>query len=195
MNYMQHIANFEATQEPVDPKKLRVIGGRKISYGDNTYIVKGIDRSTRKDKKYVATVLDKNNNKLNKVHWGNSNYDDYYVHKDKNRRNNFKARHGAIKLKDGRLASEDPRQPSYYAMNANWGYMSKTSNWNYMGQISTFNDELSANDLVETESVSNDAPVVRRLGRFNNLKSNRESKIKRTLTTAQLLDLKQGEYE
>lgn len=177
---MNLISNFEATQPPVDPSKLRVRGGRKVTYNGEDYHIKSIDKSTRKDKKYVATVENKSAGTTHKVHWGNTNYDDYYVHKDKKRRKNFQSRHGAIKLKDGRVAADDPRQAAYYATKANWSYMGVVANFE-------FRDE-NGFDIPP-----DDAPIVKRLGRFRNLKSpNQDSKPKRRLSTAELIDLQNG---
>lgn len=171
---MNLLANFEATKKPVDPSKLRVRGGRTIKYEGDDFKIQGIERSTRKDKKYVATVENKTTGKTHKVHWGNTNYDDYYVHKDKKRRENFQARHGGIKLKDGRVAADDPRQPAYYATKANWSYMSNLANFS-------------------EEDTSNDAPIVKRLGRFRDLKMPSDAgKPKRRLSTSEMLDLQSG---
>jgi hypothetical protein len=122
-------ANFAATSDPVDPNKLRVRGGRTVDYDGETYKIQKIDKSPRKNKKYVATVKNTNTGKTHNVHWGHTEYDDYYVHKDKKRRENFQKRHGAIKLKSGKPAAEDPRQPAYYATKANWSFMSDIVNF------------------------------------------------------------------
>jgi hypothetical protein len=115
--------NFASDVPPVDASKLRVRGGRVVEYDNNKYKIQSINNSPRKGKKYVAVVQNMTDKTEKKVHWGASGYDDYYVHKDKKRRENFQKRHGAIKTKDGRLASENPLQASYYATKANWCYM------------------------------------------------------------------------
>jgi hypothetical protein len=119
-------SNFASDNSPVDASKLRVRGGRNITYEDKQYKIQSIGNSPRLSKKYVATVKDVSNNTVKKVHWGATGYDDYYVHKDKKRRDNFQKRHGAIKTKDGKIASDNPLQPSYYATKANWSYMGDT---------------------------------------------------------------------
>lgn len=112
--------NFASTNEPVDPSKLRVRGGRKITYEDKQYKIQSIDKSPRSGKKYVATVKNLSDNTSKKVHWGAEGYDDYYVHKDKKRRDNFQKRHGAIKTKDGKIASDNPFQSAFYSTKASW---------------------------------------------------------------------------
>lgn len=122
--------NFSTSENnPVDASKLRVRGGRNIEYGGATYKVDSIDNSTRKGKKYVATVRNVGDNSTRKVHWGAKGYDDYYVHRDKKRRENFQKRHGAIKTKDGKVASENPLQPAYYSTKASWSYMNSIINF------------------------------------------------------------------
>lgn len=125
------LSNFEATAPPVDPSNLRVSGGRTIEYMGNTYKVQGIEPSTRKYKKYKANVLNTTTGESYSPHFGDVRYDDYYVHRDPVRRQNFKTRHAGIRLKDGTLAIEDPRQPAYYAYNANWSYMSDIANFKF----------------------------------------------------------------
>lgn len=119
-----HYTYFSNSETPpVDAKKLRVIGGRKIEYKGETYRVKGIDNSPRAAKKYVANVQNLTTGTSRKVHWGATGYDDYYVHKDKARRDRFQKRHGAILKKDGSRAADDPFSPAFYATHANWSYM------------------------------------------------------------------------
>lgn len=175
-----HLINFEATKKPVDPGKLRVRGGRDIKYNGEQYKIKSIDTSSRKDKKYVATVENKTTGKVHNVHWGHTGYDDYYVHRDKKRRENFQKRHGGIKLKDGTIAADDPKQPAYYATKANWSYMSNIAN---------FGDDSDEDMYNET---SNDAPIVKRLGRFRDLQmpKDKEFKGKKKLSLADELDMR-----
>ena len=113
-----HFSNSE--NSPVDASKLRVRGGRKIEHEGKSYKIQSVGNSNRKNKKYVATVHNLSDNSTKKVHWGAKGYDDYYVHRDKKRRDNFQKRHGAIKTKDGKIASKDPTRPAFYATHANW---------------------------------------------------------------------------
>lgn len=54
------------------------------------------------------------------IHFGARGYEDYLIHKDEKRRENYRARHGAIKLANGRFAYRDPRQPAYYSWHILW---------------------------------------------------------------------------
>lgn len=134
MHYMNehsiYNAEFAATSDPVDASKLRVRGGRSVDYNGDTYKIGKLGPSSRKGKKYVAEVTNTTQGTSKKVHWGAVGYDDYYVHKDKARRDNFQKRHGAIRKKDGSIAANDPFSPAFYATKANWSYMN--------GQTTTF---------------------------------------------------------
>ena len=81
--------------------------------------------SDRKDKKYKVYY----NNKW--IHFGNKNYQHYkdssglgiyshLDHKDKKRRASYRARHKAIKLKNGKPAYLDKEQAAYYAWHLLW---------------------------------------------------------------------------
>lgn len=54
------------------------------------------------------------------IHFGARGYEDYLMHQDDDRRDNYRARHGAIKLVNGRFAYKDPRQPAYYSWHILW---------------------------------------------------------------------------
>ena len=85
-----------------------------------------IKKSTRPNKKYMSKTP---SGKW--VHWGSSS-DEHYKdttglgiwshkdHLDKERRKNYRARHEAIKTKDGKPAYKDKEQPSYYSYNFLW---------------------------------------------------------------------------
>lgn len=102
------------------PSKLLKNKERKVKYNGTTYKISAPERSTRKGKKYQVNVTNSSTGKTKKVSWGAQGYSDYTLHKDKARRQRFKKRHGAIKLKDGSLAHKDPTRPAYYAYNYNW---------------------------------------------------------------------------
>lgn len=120
-NKVFHISNFErATAEPVDPKKLKYKGGRKVKYKGDTYSISKPTRATQKGKKYQVDVQNLNTGQKKKIAWGALGYDDYYVHKDKKRRQNFLTRHKAIKQKDGTPAYQNPFKKAYHAVHGNW---------------------------------------------------------------------------
>ena len=85
-------------------------------------------KSTRKNKKYMVKV----NNKW--VHFGNltppanQHYKDttglglytHLNHGDKKRRDAYRKRHMAIKLKDGTYAYKNKEQPAYFSLKYLW---------------------------------------------------------------------------
>lgn len=54
------------------------------------------------------------------IHFGAQGMEDYLIHNDKLRRERYRKRHAAIKLKSGKLAYLDKKQPSYYAYRILW---------------------------------------------------------------------------
>ena len=54
------------------------------------------------------------------IHFGSTKYDDYTVHRDEKRRASYRARHGAIKTKDGRLARTVKTSPAYWSWELLW---------------------------------------------------------------------------
>ena len=54
------------------------------------------------------------------IHFGATGYEDFTEHKDPVRRANYRRRHGAIKLKDGRLAYTVPTSPAYWSWELLW---------------------------------------------------------------------------
>jgi hypothetical protein len=92
---------------------------------DKPLIRKRISVSERGDKKYkVITPMGK------KIHFGSRNYEHFkdsalgtykhLDHGDVKRRASYKARHKAIKTKDGKFAYLNPEQPSFYSMFFLW---------------------------------------------------------------------------
>lgn len=74
--------------------------------------------STRKGKKKM--VLVKRGDKVKVVHFGQKGYEDFTQHKDKKRRENYLRRSGGIRNKAGKLTSEDPFSPNYWARKHLW---------------------------------------------------------------------------
>lgn len=82
--------------------------------------------SNRENKKYkVITPSGKT------VHFGDKRYEQYkdttplkaysnLNHNDEERRKQYRARHSAVKTKDGTPAYKDPEKPSYYAYKYLW---------------------------------------------------------------------------
>lgn len=104
----------------VGVNKLRQKGNKTVKYNNNTYKIGKPELSNRGSKKYKVQVENTNTGQKKTVHWGATGYSDYLQHKDKARRKRFQSRHGAIKLKDGSIAANNPMQPAYYATKYNW---------------------------------------------------------------------------
>ena len=68
--------------------------------------------SKRKNKKYFV-ILKENNNQ---IHFGDSRYDDYLIHKDEKRRDNFKKRFKKIYIKK----KNDLNSPLFWSYNILW---------------------------------------------------------------------------
>ena len=64
--------------------------------------------SDRKNKKYYVVY------RGNKIHFGDSRYEDFLIHKDKNRRNNYRKRSGA------RSTINDKTSPDYWSYHLLW---------------------------------------------------------------------------
>ena len=59
-----------------------------------------ITESEKTDKKFVATFLNKNTNRIKRVHFGAHGYEDYTIHKDKKRREKYINRHKNDRIYD-----------------------------------------------------------------------------------------------
>ena len=73
-----------------------------------------LKKSNRKNKKWMVNY----NNKW--IHFGASGMSDFTQHKDKARRDRYRARHSKIKLKDGRLAYKVKGSPAFFSWNLLW---------------------------------------------------------------------------
>lgn len=108
---------FSAQIASVD--KLNTTGKKTVSYNGAKYRISEPSRATQKGKKYQVTI-ERSDGKKKTVAWGDSSREDYLVHKDKKRRENFQRRFGGIKKKDGSLAKNDPFSRAYYATRYSW---------------------------------------------------------------------------
>ena len=70
--------------------------------------------STRNGKKYMVLY----NGKW--IHFGARGCSDFTIHKDTQRRERYRRRHGTIRLKDGRLAYTVKTQPAYWSWHILW---------------------------------------------------------------------------
>ena len=75
-----------------------------------------LDYSTRKNNKYMATLPSGK-----KVHFGSPKYPDYTIHKDKERRDKYRARATQkIKNKQGELTYTNPESSNFWSVNLLW---------------------------------------------------------------------------
>jgi hypothetical protein len=86
-----------------------------------------IEKATAKNKKYKAIFYDDQGKKLKSSNFGDTRYEDYTTHKDKERRERYRARHKKY-LKTG-----DYSKPSHLSFYLLWGNSSslKTNISNY----------------------------------------------------------------
>ena len=54
------------------------------------------------------------------IHFGGKGHPDFLIHGDEEERRRYRARHGAIKLGNGRFAYRDPSRPAYYSWHILW---------------------------------------------------------------------------
>ena len=54
------------------------------------------------------------------IHFGAVGYEDFTTHRDLTRRANYRKRHSAVRLKDGRLAYQVKTSPSFWAWHLLW---------------------------------------------------------------------------
>lgn len=71
-------------------------------------------KSRVKGKKYYVIYKGK------RINFGALGMSDYTIHKDVKRRQRYRLRHGAIKLKDGRFAYKVKTSPAYWSWNLLW---------------------------------------------------------------------------
>ena len=74
-----------------------------------------LDYSSRKNNKYMVKLPGGK-----KVHFGSPKYEDYTVHKDKERRDKYRARATKIKNKKGELTYTNPESSNYWSVHLLW---------------------------------------------------------------------------
>ena len=102
------------------------------SSDDDKYVVKGKDfqKLTKKAKKLGAESLDYSKRKNNKyvvklpsgknLHFGSSQYPDFLIHKDNERKEKYLSRAKKIKNKKGELTYENPESANFWSVNLLW---------------------------------------------------------------------------
>ena len=74
-----------------------------------------LDYSTRKNNKYVATL-----SSGKKIHFGSSQYPDFLIHKDKERKERYLTRAKSIENKQGELTYTNPESANFWSVNLLW---------------------------------------------------------------------------
>ena len=104
----------------------------KEESSDDKYVVTGKDFKllTKKAKKLGAESLDYSKRKNNKyvvtlpggknLHFGSSQYSDFLIYKDEERKDRYLARAKKIKNKQGQLTYENPESANYWSVNLLW---------------------------------------------------------------------------
>ena len=102
------------------------------SSDDDKYVVKGKDfqKLSKKAKKLGAESLDYSKRKNNKyvvklpsgknLHFGSSQYPDYLIHKDNERKEKYLSWAMKIKNKKGELTYENPESANFWSVNLLW---------------------------------------------------------------------------
>ena len=102
------------------------------SSDDDKYVVKGKDfqKLIKKAKKLGAESLDYSKRKNNKyvvklpsgknLHFGSSQYPDYLIHKDNERKEKYLSRAKKIKNKKGELTYKNPESANFWSYNLLW---------------------------------------------------------------------------
>ena len=76
---------------------------------------KSLDYSSRKNNKYMVILPSGK-----KVHFGSPKYEDFTLHKNKDRRDKYLARATKIKNKNGELTYKNPESSNYWSVNLLW---------------------------------------------------------------------------
>ena len=74
-----------------------------------------LDYSSRKNNKYMVKLPGGK-----KVHFGSPKYEDYTIHKDKERRDKYLSRATKIKNKQGELTHNNPESSNYWSTKLLW---------------------------------------------------------------------------
>lgn len=118
--YLLADISLQATfTEVASVDKLNTTRPKTVAYNGAKYKISAPTTTERKGKKYQV-VVERSDGRKKTVAWGDSSREDYLVHKDKKRRDNFQKRFAGIKKKDGSLAKDDPFSPAYYGTKYSW---------------------------------------------------------------------------
>ena len=99
------------------PKKYVLTGPefKKLIKNAISLGAESLNYSSRKNNKYMVKLP---NGK--KVHFGSPKYEDYTIHKDKERRDKYLSRATKIKNKNGELTYTNPESSNYWSVHLLW---------------------------------------------------------------------------
>ena len=105
------------TTNNVTPEKYVLTGSefKKLVKDAKKLGAESLDYSSRKNNKYMVKLPGGK-----KVHFGSSKYEDYTVHKDKERRDKYLSRATKIKNKKGELTYTNPESSNYWSIKLLW---------------------------------------------------------------------------
>ena len=103
--------------DDVTPEKYVLTGAefKKLIKNAKNLGAESLDYSSRKNNKYMVKLPGGK-----KVHFGSPKYEDYTVHKDKERRDKYRARATKIKNKKGELTYTNPESSNYWSVHLLW---------------------------------------------------------------------------
>ena len=88
---------------------------KKLIKNAKNHGAESLDYSPRKNNKYMVKLPDGK-----KVHFGSPKYEDYTIHKDKERRDKYLSRAMKIKNKQGELTYNNPESSNYWSVHLLW---------------------------------------------------------------------------
>ena len=88
---------------------------KKLTKNAKKLGAESLDYSSRKNNKYMVKLPDGK-----KVHFGSPKYEDYTIHKDKERRDKYLSRAMKIKNKKGELTYTNPESSNFWSVNLLW---------------------------------------------------------------------------
>ena len=109
--------NTDFVVDNVDRKKYVLTGEefKKLIKNAKNLGAESLEYSPRKNNKYMVKLPGGK-----KVHFGSPKYEDYTVHKDKERRDKYLSRAMKIKNKQGELTYNNPEPSNYWSVHLLW---------------------------------------------------------------------------
>ena len=103
--------------DDVTPEKYVLTGSefKKLIKNAKNLGAESLDYSPRKNNKYMVKLPGGK-----KVHFGSPKYEDYTIHKDKERRDKYLSRVMKIKNKKGELTYTNPESSNYWSVHLLW---------------------------------------------------------------------------